>query len=139
MKNKRFKIAIVIIAGILFLGCLSWLMDTKIRLPRENVMFLIYETQFDGEITDSGRKENIIEIIESLRVRRNIFGEYLPVRGFTKTEGNVLITIMDANEPKRYEVCIRAKGKSFLNIPGKGKFIIENKEVLLDYLEKNLQ
>lgn len=138
MKHKKLTIGIAAAAMILLAFYTYWLRDTRIEIPEENEMFLVYEKQFNGEITDSDMKESIIEIIEGFQVRRNIFGEYLPVGNFTKQEGNIWITIRAVDKPELYEVYIRANGKSFLNIPGKGKFIIEDKETLLAYLEKGL-
>ncbi|MFW5672002.1 MAG: hypothetical protein ACOCM8_06900 [Acetivibrio ethanolgignens] len=139
VNNRKFKIRIAVVVIILLAFYTYWLKDTKIKIPEENVMFIIYETQSNREITDSDVKRDIIEIIEGFKVRRNVFGEYLPVGGFAKKDGNILITIMDYNKPERYEVYIRTNGKSFLNIPGKGKFIIEDKKVLVDYLERSLK
>ncbi|MFW5651345.1 MAG: hypothetical protein ACOCNC_08125 [Acetivibrio ethanolgignens] len=139
MKHKKLTIGITVTAMILLAFYTYWLRDTRIEIPEENEMFLVYEKQFNGEITDSDMKESIIEIIEGFQVRRNIFGEYLPVGHFTKQKGNIWITIRAVDKPELYEVYIRTNGKSFLNIPGKGKFIIEDKEVLVDYLERSLK
>lgn len=136
---KDFKFKIIILIPICVIAYIYWATDTKLEVPTENIS--MYITKYDvsnQEITESDMKEDIINRVKKLKVRRNLFGEYLKTNGFHKAGHNILITIRENDNPgDRYEIYLLDKGRSFISIPKRGKFIIEDKEEIVDYIEND--
>ena len=137
--RKGFKVKISILIVICIVAWLYWATDTKLEIPIENIS--MYITKYDvsnQEITESGMREDIINRVKKLKVRRNLFGEYLKTDGFHRAGHNILITIRENDNPgDRYEIYLLDKGRSFISIPKRGKFIIEDKEEIVDYIEND--